>query len=175
MRGVPPTMFWNPLSPGRVPCYISIMKNQRVVRFLAGLLVVGLTASAADKADFGATKGKALDLHRSLIGYASPQVKTKITASAQAAKGYLAKCGRTCDLGKFTTMDLKTRFTEPRGKELQLLQALVFAETVGDDSQLDSIELQDKMQKQQQFIQTISNIMKSEHDTLKAIIQNLRG
>jgi hypothetical protein len=51
---------------------------------------------------------------------------------------------------------------------------LAFAETA-DISQLLQLDVQDKLQKQQQFVQTISNIMKNEHDTLKAIIQNLRG
>jgi hypothetical protein len=151
------------------------MKSKGIIAFLALFMAAGVLPAAVEKASFQAAKGKALELRRSLIGYAAPQVKAKIAASAQAAKDYLAKCGRECDLGKFTSKDLKARLAGLKDNELRLLQALVFAETVGDDSQLDSIELQDKMQKQQQFIQTISNIMKSQHDTLKAIIQNLRG
>jgi hypothetical protein len=45
----------------------------------------------------------------------------------------------------------------------------------GDMSRLDQLALQDALQKQQQMLQTISSIMKTQHDTLKAIIQNLRG
>jgi hypothetical protein len=46
--------------------------------------------------------------------------------------------------------------------------------TIGDDAQLKKIDLQDKLQKQQQFVQTISNIMKNQQDTLKSIINNLK-
>jgi hypothetical protein len=46
--------------------------------------------------------------------------------------------------------------------------------SMGDMSQLQQLQLQDAMQKQQQVIQTISNIMKNQHDTLKSIIQNLK-
>lgn len=151
------------------------MKNKGIISYLVVFLYAGMLLAAVEKPSFQIVKGKALELHRSLIGFATPAVKSKIAAAAQAAKGYLAACGRTCDLGRFTSKDLKARFTGLTGQELPLLQALVFAETVGDDSQLDSLELQENMQKQSQFLQAISNIMKSQHDTLKAIIQNLRG
>ncbi len=53
--------------------------------------------------------------------------------------------------------------------------ALIFAETLTDMTQQMQLDLQDTLQKQQEFIQTISNIMKNQHDTLKAIINNMRG
>lgn len=37
-----------------------------------------------------------------------------------------------------------------------------------------NLQLQDAMNKQQQAMQILSNIMKTQHDTLKAIIQNMR-
>jgi len=40
--------------------------------------------------------------------------------------------------------------------------------------QMANLELQDVMQKQQRAMQMLSNIMKSQHDTAKAIIRNLR-
>ena len=46
--------------------------------------------------------------------------------------------------------------------------------SVGDDAQLANIDLQNSLQKQQQTLQTMSNILKSQHDTLKAIINNVR-
>ena len=42
-------------------------------------------------------------------------------------------------------------------------------------TQMDQLILQDAMEKQAQYLQTISNIMKMQNDTLKAIIQNVRG
>ena len=47
-------------------------------------------------------------------------------------------------------------------------------DTMSDDTQMMQLELQDAMQKQQQMMQTLSAIMKSQHDTLKAIISNMR-
>lgn len=46
---------------------------------------------------------------------------------------------------------------------------------IGDDAQLANIDLQNALQKQQQTMQMMSNIMKSQHDTLKAIINNMRA
>ncbi len=43
-----------------------------------------------------------------------------------------------------------------------------------DMSQELQLQLQDAMNKQQQAMQILSNIMKNQHDTLKAIIQNMR-
>lgn len=45
--------------------------------------------------------------------------------------------------------------------------------SVGDDAQLANIELQNMMQKQQQTLQTLSNVSKTAHDTAMAIIRNI--
>jgi len=45
--------------------------------------------------------------------------------------------------------------------------------TVGDDAQLANIDLQNLLQKQQQTLQTISNISKMLHDTSMAIIRKI--
>lgn len=44
-----------------------------------------------------------------------------------------------------------------------------------DDQQLMNLELQDALQKQQQTLQTMSNVSKSMHDTAKAVIQNMKA
>ena len=107
------------------------MKTRAIAGLLAGLWVAGALALAAQKAGFETAKAQALELRRSLIGYAAPQVKAKITASAQAARDYLARCGREYDLEKFCSKDLKTRFSRLTNEQVQLLMALVFAETAG--------------------------------------------
>ena len=48
-------------------------------------------------------------------------------------------------------------------------------QSTGDDGQMMQMQLQDAMNKQQQAMQTLSAIMKAQHDTLKAIISNMRG
>ena len=45
--------------------------------------------------------------------------------------------------------------------------------TIGDDAQLANIDLQNTLQKQQQVLQMMSNIMKSLHDTAKSTIQRI--
>ena len=47
-------------------------------------------------------------------------------------------------------------------------------QSVGDDAQLANIDLQNQLQKQQQTLQTMSNVSKALHDTAKAIISNMR-
>ena len=42
------------------------------------------------------------------------------------------------------------------------------------DAELSNISLQDAMNKQAESMQLMSNIQKSQHDTLKAIINNMR-
>ncbi len=47
-------------------------------------------------------------------------------------------------------------------------------QTMSDMTQMMQLDLQDAMNKQAQAMQTLSAIMKSQHDTLKAIINNMR-
>ena len=56
--------------------------------------------------------------------------------------------------------------------KLNVMENVVAA---GDDAQLANIDLQNSLQKQQQTLQTMSNVSKSYHDTAKAIIQNMRA
>ena len=157
-------------------CDLFPMKTKLAIGFLVVPLILGTVQAAPPdgKTVFETTRRKALDLHASLIAQAAPPVRAKIAASAAATRKYLTTCGLNCNLYRFLSQDLGGRFKRPAEREIHLLMALVFAETVGDDSQLSNLDLQDKLQKQQQFIQTISNIIKSDHDTLKAIIDNLR-
>lgn len=151
------------------------MANKVLVGSLTALPLIGLLVAAPEKMTFQDARVRALDLHRSLIGFAAPAVKEKVTASARAARAYLAKCGAGCDLGAFLSSDLKRRFSRAKAKEAQVLEALAFAETISDMSQMDQLKLQEAMQKQAQILQLISNISKMQHDTLKAIIQNMRA
>ena len=45
----------------------------------------------------------------------------------------------------------------------------------GDDAQLANIDLQNVLQKQQQTLQTMSNVSKALHDTAMAIIRKMGG
>jgi hypothetical protein len=89
-----------------------------------------------------------------------------------------------------TAIRLKTFTLEPSGTlkvvepgrtaasqaELQhYIQALQSQMTsVGDDSQLANVALQDALQKEQQTIQTLDDILKDMNDTANAIIHNMK-
>ena len=47
--------------------------------------------------------------------------------------------------------------------------------SVGDDAQLANVDLQNTLQKQQQTLQTLSNISKALHDTAMAVIRKMGG
>lgn len=57
----------------------------------------------------------------------------------------------------------------------QLLDMESNLESVGDDAQLASVDLQNTLQKQQQLIQLLSNAAKTTHDTATAIIRKIGG
>jgi len=46
---------------------------------------------------------------------------------------------------------------------------------IGDDTQLANIDLQNALQKQQQTLQTMSNVSKMMHDTAMAVIRKIGG
>ncbi len=48
-------------------------------------------------------------------------------------------------------------------------------QTVGDGAELAMLELQAALQRKQQAVQMLSNISKTQHDTMMAIIRNLKG
>lgn len=150
------------------------MKKALLPGSLALIFMAGPLLAAPQIMTFQEAKSKAVELHGSLIGSAAPAVQARITASAKAARAYLAKCGANCDLGTFLSQDLRRRFPRVRPNELRLLEALSFAETISDMSQMDQLDLQNAMQKNSQMLQTVSNISKTTHDTLKSIIQNIR-
>lgn len=149
------------------------MKKVVFTGILALVLLVGPILAAPQKMTFQEAKSKAVELHASLIGSASPGVKARITATAQAARSYLAKCGARCDLGTFLSADLKRRFSRVRPDEIQVLETLAFAEVVSEMSQMEVLELQSTMQNQAQLIQMISNVSKLTHDTAMSIIRKM--
>jgi hypothetical protein len=65
-------------------------------------------------------------------------------------------------------------------KNLDMLEAEIAhweerLNTVGDDAQLANVDLQNMLQKRQQYLQMLSNISKAAHDTAMSIIRNIKG
>ena len=123
---------------------------------------------------FESTRKNALDLYASLISRASPQVRTKINASALAFKNYLTQCSRNCDLYQFCLKDLMARFTSLTETQVHLLMTLVFAEAVSNMGQQMQLQLKTVMQIENRLYTTISNVLKTQRDTLNATINNIR-
>jgi hypothetical protein len=69
-----------------------------------------------------------------------------------------------------TTYDRATKLTLE--KEISMLEAKIA--TLDDMTQMMQLELQDAMNKQSQAFTTLSNVMKSFHDTAKSIINNIK-
>jgi hypothetical protein len=74
------------------------------------------------------------------------------------ACSYISRRGGSTDRAR---MDTQRR---------EMANTLSFA---GDDAQLANVDLQNALQKQ--ALQTLSNIMKTMHDTAMAIIRNMKG
>jgi hypothetical protein len=150
------------------------MNRKAVIGSLSLFLAAAVLPAPAEKLSFQTAKAQALGLHRDLIAFAFPAVRSGITASAKAARAYLAQCGRACDLHAFLMKDIRGRFSLRKKAESRLLESLIFWVTIADMSELDQMELQDAQQLNE-VMSTLSAISKNSHDALKAIIQNLRG
>jgi len=71
-----------------------------------------------------------------------------------------------------------TRILESSDQKIKSLQTGLTVleqklQTVGDDAQLANIDLQNSLQKQQQTLQTMSNVSKMLHDTAMSVIRNM--
>jgi hypothetical protein len=123
---------------------------------------------------FESTRSEALELYASLISRATPQVRAKISASAQAFKNYLAQCSRNCDLYQFCFRDLMARFTSLTDSQVHLLMTLVFAEAVSNMGQQMQLQLKTVMQIENRLYTTVSNVLNTQRDALNASIDNIR-
>jgi len=75
--------------------------------------------------------------------------------------------------GSFTETQYTKTMTKAEVENLvEKLEALL--ETMGDQSQMDMLKLQDAMNAQAQLMQMISNLSKMFHDTAMAIVRNLK-
>lgn len=77
------------------------------------------------------------------------------------------------ELNGLTAILLSDWVTSERSR-IQRLQATAKGQSTGDDTQLANAELQDTLQREQQAIQTISDILKTMQDTDESIINNMK-
>jgi len=66
-----------------------------------------------------------------------------------------------------------TEAPSPEALENEIKELEEKLETVGDDRILEDIQLRNMLQKQQQILQTLSNVSKMLHDTAQAVIRNM--
>jgi len=69
---------------------------------------------------------------------------------------------------RFSSSDLREIEAEIENWEEKL-------NTMGDDAQLANVDMQNVLQKQQQYLQMMSNISKMQHDTAMAVISKMGG
>jgi ABC-type antimicrobial peptide transport system permease subunit len=95
------------------------------------------------------------------------------------------KAGKKLDINSLSQeIVLETNLEKTHQLEVQMSEVIQKLEdieklaeelnTMTDISQMQMLQLQDAMSKQQQYLQMISSMMKSMHDAAKSIIQNLR-
>ena len=71
---------------------------------------------------------------------------------------------------------LRAQIEEARAQKWQASQIASMEAalaTVGEDAQLANIDLQNQLQKQQQTLQTMSNVSKMLHDTAMAVVRKI--
>ena len=76
---------------------------------------------------------------------------------------------RTRDFSKELASDIEELTA---AQIIENLEGILVA--VGEDGQIANFELQEALQKKQQFLQTLSNVFKTFHDTAMAVIRNLK-
>jgi hypothetical protein len=79
-------------------------------------------------------------------------------------------------LGQQAEVQIRSREAQIKARiDAQKMKAANTGIAMGDDAQLANVDLQNQLQKQQQAMQMLSNILKMMHDTAMAIIRNLKG
>ena len=81
--------------------------------------------------------------------------------------------------GKTTILkDLRAKAQKMQKESLKMQREVaVLNKTLagmGDDAQLQNLKIQQSLQKSTQMIQTISSIMRTNHDTMNKIIRNMK-
>jgi hypothetical protein len=84
--------------------------------------------------------------------------------------------GTIRQLGQQAEVQIRSREAQIKARiDAQKMKAANTVNAMGDDAQLANVDLQNQLQKQQQVMQMLSNILKMMHDTAMAIIRNLKG
>ncbi len=113
-----------------------------------------------------------------VIGHlkAGNQTAAKREWHALIEQAHAGKSGKTLDTDAMIQYVLRESYVE-QNKDLQFYADKVRSSSeqtrVGDNAQRANIDLQNQLQKQQQTLQTMSNVSKMMHDTAMAIIRKI--
>jgi hypothetical protein len=108
------------------------------------------------------TQGGALTASTTVQNAAEEEAAARAVSSRTARDTAGAEAGKYASLTK-GELDAYIKSTEEK------------LASVGDDAQLANVDLQNMLQKQQQTLQTMSNISKMLHDTAMAVIRKIGG
>jgi hypothetical protein len=99
-------------------------------------------------------------------------------ADSYDASGRLSSTTETNSQYNQSDLDFITRKLSSIDQQIKALDTGVGVleeklQSMGEDAQLANIDLQNKLQKQQQTLQTMSNVSKAAHDTAMSIIRKI--
>jgi hypothetical protein len=114
--------------------------------------------------------------HKKIERRISQESKIKIKEISDSMRDDSAKLNSLEDM-------IKEKFGDLTKIESHVMESLIFKiyikeleeklASAGDDGQLANIDLQNALQKQQQTLQTMSNVSKMMHDTAMAVIRKI--
>ena len=142
---------WDELNKALLVC-----ENRLVVSLQDGLVAVDKTARSTRT--LSATLNEIGGAQKLVSAYAG----VVLTLQQQAADAYT---------GTVSEDQLSATLTTLNDLAAELDKSL---STLGEDSQLINLKLQDTLQQQQRTLQTLSNVLQMSHDTLKSIINNFK-
>lgn len=151
--------------------YIATQQGATIEEVTTGTFHMALSGSQGEvyglAMELGAATQNSKDLRSAIADF-----RTTISEWPEGVETQRFEWYELDDTGKLVHHEADLNKTQAAAKLKNMETALAQVKDVAQDFQL---RVQDAMQKQQQIFQMLSNLMKSFHDTAKAVIQNMRG
>lgn len=154
-----------------------LIKSRELKTLLLCFLLIGTTFSFGQtkiikSKNAGKTVSNSIDFQKKYIKQLRSQLKCNMDLLNVVEKEV-----RKDVLPKKNTKQYKSKLKRNKETLSSIKKDLIKMEktlnTIGDDAQLANIDLQNMLQKQQQILQTMSNISKMLHDTAMAVIRKI--
>lgn len=107
------------------------------------------------------------------LSFLRREVEKTRTEGVEQARRHVAAAAKSLDSVRNELAAARRRPGVGAQQDVKKLEATL--QTVGEDAQLANVDLQDKLQEQQQALQMLSNINKQLNDTAMAVIRKVGG